>query len=50
MIMQQLKSPLEIEDVKRQKSVSTKVQRRIAVVKSPADEEFPMMRNFIKFI
>jgi hypothetical protein len=42
--------PLELDSVQRQKSVSTKVERRIAVVRSPAEEDYPMMRNLIKFI
>jgi len=44
------RSPLELDTMQRQKSVSTKVERRIAVVRSPAEEEFPMMRSLIRFI
>jgi hypothetical protein len=43
-------SPLELDTKQRQKSVSTKVERRIAVVRNPAEDEFPMMRSLIKFI
>ena len=50
MVITQNSSPLEMEAKQRQKSVSTKVCRRFAVVRNPVEDEYPMMQNLIKFI
>ena len=41
---------MDIETVKRQKSVSTKVQRPLVIVRSPLENEFTMIRSLVKCI
>lgn len=50
MVIEQGNSSLDIETVKRQKSVSTKVQRPLVIVRSPLENEFTMIRSLVKCI